>query len=259
MTAGDAETVSVSATPHERAAHALFMTTRHDELSESSATGNKLATPGALPTHMTADPHSTPHGTDPVHEPLDDRALLAAMANGDRSAAGPFYDRHGAVVYGLALHMTRERADAEDVVLDVFAQVWREASRFDVSRGSVMAWLTTITRTRALDHLRARQRRDEAEARASVFVDTPVAMGVAPASPTEALEHRERAAAVQAAMGALPRPQRQAIELAYFEGLTHHEVAATLQEPLGTIKTRIRLGLLKLRERLAGHAPEDGP
>lgn len=242
-----------------RAVHALLTQTRHDRLSVPLATGNKSPTPAALPRHMTADPHFTPHGTDRVQDPLDDRSLLAAMAAGDRSAAGPFYDRHGAVVYGLALHMTRERADAEDVVLDVFAQVWREASRFDATRGSVMAWLTTITRTRALDHLRARQRRDDAAERASVFVDTPVAMGTAPASPTDALEQSERVAAVQAAMGALPRPQRQAIELAYFEGLTHHEVAATLQEPLGTIKTRIRLGLLKLRERLAGHAPEDGP
>ncbi|MBL0891298.1 MAG: sigma-70 family RNA polymerase sigma factor [Gemmatimonadaceae bacterium] len=200
---------------------------------------------------MTADPHSPADTAS-----RSDVELLRAMAQGDTRAAAPFYDRHAALVFGLALRMTGQRADADDVVLDVFAQVWRDAARFDGTRGSVVAWLTTITRTRALDQLRARKRRDAAEERAVVLHDEPVAMGSAPDAPGEVLEAQERATAVRAALVSLPAPQRQAIELAFYQGLTHHEVAATLQEPLGTIKTRIRLGLLKLRERLAGHAPE---
>jgi RNA polymerase sigma-70 factor (ECF subfamily) len=213
--------------------------------------GNLTASSGDSPGHMTADPHTPAELT--THHDVE---LLAAMARGDRGAAAPFYDRHAALVYGLALRITGQPADADDVVCDVFAQVWRDATRFDGTRGSVVAWLTTITRTRALDHLRAKKRRDVAEERAASHSDEPVAMGSAPAEPAALLEAHERASAVQAALVTLPAPQREAIELAFYQGLTHHEVAATLQEPLGTIKTRIRLGLLKLRERLAGHAPE---
>lgn len=229
----------------------MTLTSTHPHPFFPSTFGNLTASSGDSPWHMTADPH-TPADL-PTHHDIE---LLAAMARGDRGAAAPFYDRHAALVYGLALRITGQRADADDVVCDVFAQVWRDAVRFDGTRGSVVAWLTTITRTRALDHLRSKKRRDVAEERAASHSDEPVAMGSAPAEPTALLEADERASAVQAALVTLPAPQRRAIELAFYQGLTHHEVAATLQEPLGTIKTRIRLGLLKLRERLAGHAPE---
>lgn len=186
----------------------------------------------------------------------DDLSLVAAMARGEERAASVLYDRHGAVMYGLALRMVTESADAEDVVLDAFAQAWRDASRYDTSRGSVLGWLTTIVRTRALDAIRARGRRAKMVDTAAATLDEPAAMSQGAPSPDRAVEERERAVAVSSALQALPDAQRRAIELAFFEGLTHQEVAERLREPLGTVKTRIRLGMLKLRDMLGGLAPE---
>ena len=159
-------------------------------------------------------------------------------------------------MYGLALRMVGEAADAEEVVLDAFAQAWREAGRYDTSRGSVLGWLTTIVRTRALDTIRARSRRAKMVDAASVRLDEPAAMGEPMPAPDRAAEESERAGAVSSALQLLPEQQRHAIELAFFEGLTHQEVAERLREPLGTVKTRIRLGMLKLRDMLGGLAPE---
>ncbi len=188
-------------------------------------------------------------------EPLDVQ-LIAEMAQGDERAASMLYDRHGAVMYGLALRMVGESADAEEVVLDAFAQAWRDAGRYDTSRGSVAGWLTTITRTRALDLIRARGRRAKMTDTATATLDEPAAMGSGFAAPDVQVQETERAVAVKSALDQLPIPQRQAIELAFFEGLTHHEVADRLSEPLGTVKTRIRLGMQKLRDALSGLAPE---
>lgn len=187
---------------------------------------------------------------------VDDVSLVQAMARGEERAAAALYDRHGAVMYGLALRMVGEPADAEDVVLDAFAQAWREASRFDGTRGSVLGWLTTIVRTRALDAIRARGRRTKMVESAAVRLDEPAAMSAGAPAPDRAVEDAERAVAVSSALQSLPEPQRRAIELAFFEGLTHQEVAERLREPLGTVKTRIRLGMLKLRDMLGGLAPE---
>jgi RNA polymerase sigma-70 factor (ECF subfamily) len=197
---------------------------------------------------------NTPPNAPSHHD--DDLAQIAAMARGEERAAGALYDRHGAVMYGLALRMLSEPADAEDIVLDAFAQAWRDASRFDSSRGSVLGWLTTIVRTRALDAIRARGRRVRMLDTATTELDAPAAMSEGPAAPDHAIEEHERAVAVGSALRSLPDPQRRAIELAFFEGLTHQEVAERLREPLGTVKTRIRLGMLKLREMLGGLAPE---
>ena len=185
-----------------------------------------------------------------------DVLLIAGMAQGDEGAASALYDRHGAVMYGLALRMVGESADAEDVVLDAFAQSWRDASRYDSARGSVAGWLTTITRTRALDLIRARGRRLKVTDAATATLDEPAAMGSGFAAPDVEVLETERAVAIKSALDQLPVPQRQAIELAFFEGLTHHEVADRLREPLGTVKTRIRLGMQKLRDALVGLAPE---
>ena len=181
----------------------------------------------------------------------DDVALIAAMARGDERAAAHIYDRHVAVVYGLSLRIVHEVADAEEVVIEVFAQAWREASRFDGTRGSVIGWLTTITRTRALDLIRSRQRRHRATDAASTMLDAPAAMSEGFRAPDASVEDSERASAVAEALRELPDAQRKAIELAFYEGLTHPEVAERLNEPLGTVKTRIRLGMLKLRDILA--------
>ena len=186
----------------------------------------------------------------------DDLARVAAMARGEESAASALYDRHSAVMYGLALRMVGEVADAEEVVLDAFAQAWRDASRYDTSRGTVVGWLTTITRTRALDLIRARGRRARMNDTVTTQLDEPAAMGEGFRSPDLQVDDADRASAVTSALGELPEAQRRAIELAFFEGLTHPEVAERLREPLGTVKTRIRLGMQKLRDMLAGMAPE---
>ena len=188
-------------------------------------------------------------------EPLDVQ-LIVIMAQGDERAASTLYDRHGAVMYGLALRVVGEPADAEEVVLDAFAQAWRDSSRYDASRGSVGGWLTTITRTRALDLIRARGRRSQVTETATATLDEPAAMGSGFTAPDVHVLETERAVAVKTALDQLPVPQRQAIELAFFEGLTHHEVADRLREPLGTVKTRIRLGMQKLRDALSGLGPE---
>lgn len=188
--------------------------------------------------------------------PLDDLPLIEAMMRGDQTAMSTLYDRYAPGVLGLALRITREQADAEDVVVDTFAQVWREASRFENQRGSVAAWLATIARSRALDLLRSRGRRrrlnDAAEAEASVSAP---AMGTVAPSPMSALLADERTRRVQTALATLPASQRAALELAYFEGLSQSEIAERLGEPLGTVKTRMRLGLRRLREVLAPLAP----
>lgn len=202
----------------------------------------------------------TGHGAAPAvpDAAAVDQALVAAMARGDDSAATQLYDRYSALVYGLALRVTGNPADAEEVVIETFAQAWREAGRFDGSKGSVAAWLTMMSRSRALDTVRARQRRANATESAGRETDVPVAMSQAVPAADVQLVDSERATAVTVALQALPVPQRRAIELAFFDGLTHPEVAERLREPLGTVKTRIRLGLHKLREALTRLDPEQG-
>jgi RNA polymerase sigma-70 factor (ECF subfamily) len=160
----------------------------------------------------------------------------------------------------VAYRIVGERADAEEVVLDAFAQAWREAPRFEASRGSVAGWLTMIARSRALDLVRARSRRDRiTTTAASARPDWPLAMGERGPDPAAGVDHVERRREVRQALESLSAPQREAIELAYYEGLSQSEIAERLQEPLGTVKTRIRLGMQKLREALRpfyfGHGP----
>ena len=176
-----------------------------------------------------------------------DHSAVARMAAGDQTALGEFYDRHGRAVYSLAFRILRDQRDAEEVVQDVFAQAWRESARYNTRRGSVMAWLMTLTRSRAVDRLRGRRSRPESAPGADPRAEITDAAALA----DEQLAWSVRADLVRAALDALPVLQRVAIELAFYEGLTHAEIAARLEEPLGTVKTRIRQGLLKLRERLA--------
>lgn len=168
------------------------------------------------------------------------------------------YDRFAPNLLGLALRITREQADAEEVVVDTFAQAWREASRFETGRGSVAAWLATIARSRALDTVRSRTRRgrlsDAAEAESAS--SAALAMGSAFASPVANVIANEQARRIRDALMELPDSQRAALDLAYFEGLSQTEIAERLGEPLGTVKTRVRLGLRKLRELLTALGPE---
>ena len=170
--------------------------------------------------------------------------LLGRVALRDREAFGSLYDQYAPLVFKLVLRMMRDRAEAEDLLQDVFLQVWRTAPSYDSRRGHPSAWLVTIARSRAIDRLRSaeyRRRRHETP-------DVEKVEGAADLRHEVSL--RESAAAVRDAVASLPEEQRRAIELAYFDGLTQSEVAQKLREPLGTVKTRIRLGMLKLREML---------
>lgn len=205
-------------------------------------------------------PQRWPMRKAPTSASSADHDLVARAAQGDEQAIGTLYNRYGGVLYALAYRVVGQRADAEDVVIEAFAQAWRDATRFEASRGSVAGWLTMITRTRALDVVRARARRDRITARAAA--DQPQrspAMGDWRADPSDSYDLAERRRQVQAALGTLSPPQRQAIELAFFEGLSQSEIAERLKEPLGTIKTRVRLGMQKLRESLRPFFFERGP
>lgn len=187
---------------------------------------------------------------------MTDDSLVRAMAQGDADAMARLYDRWSAALFGLALRITREKADAEEVMVDCFAQAWREAARFQADRGSVGAWLATIARSRALDLLRASGRRQRlVDSAQATSPGEAVGMGAHFASPSAHVEHDERSRRVRTALDALPPAQRAALELAYFEGLSQSEIADRLAEPLGTVKTRVRLGLRKLRELLAPFGP----
>jgi RNA polymerase sigma-70 factor (ECF subfamily) len=182
---------------------------------------------------------------DLARERSTDRGVVRRLADGDRSALADLYDRHSGVVYSLAYRIVGS-SEADDVVQDVFAQAWRQADRYDPDRASVAAWLLNMTRTRAIDRLRANRTRQR------LMVDeAPVA--IVPqqdADQEQGAIHAERASRVRAALDMLAGAQRQALELAYYAGLTHNEIAERLGEPLGTVKTRIRSALLKLRAAL---------
>lgn len=180
-----------------------------------------------------------------------DAELLTRLALGDERVLSELYDRHSATVYGLARAIVREPADAEEVVAEAFAQMWRTAGSFDPARGSALAWVTTIARTRALDLIRAQRRRarvlDDAVLTADDAIATAPAGGDTPDRNVERAEAREL---VRRSLAELPAPQRRILELAYFGGMSQSEIAEFLKEPLGTVKTRMRAGLEKLRTAL---------
>jgi RNA polymerase sigma-70 factor (ECF subfamily) len=182
---------------------------------------------------------------------LADAELLARAAGGDEPAVGLLFDRHARSMYAVAYRILRDPADADEVVVDAFTQAWREAARFDPRRGSVAAWLTVIARSRALDAARARARRTRlAEGAAREDADAVPGMGRAAAHTDAVADARERQARVAEALAHLAPAQRTAIELAFFEGLSHSEIAERLGEPLGTVKSRVRQGMLRLRDQL---------
>jgi RNA polymerase sigma-70 factor (ECF subfamily) len=165
-------------------------------------------------------------------------ALLRRLAAGEQAALGEFYDRFAGLVNAVALRILRDVPEAEDVVQEVFVQVWRQASRYDPGRGSPEAWVSTLARTRSIDRLRARvARRRPSNGDGQAVAVTPPA-------------HSADALAVRTALNELPADQRRVLELAYFEGLSQSEIAARLAQPLGTIKTRTRAAMMRLREAL---------
>jgi RNA polymerase sigma-70 factor (ECF subfamily) len=175
--------------------------------------------------------------------------LISEIARGDRDAFARFYDLHAALVHTFALRLVRERGEAEEVVQDVFVQAWRQAESYSPERGTPEAWLITMTRSRGIDKLRSRRRRDE--------MGRPAENPERLAEPV-VLESASGAAEARATLGGalsdLPVTQRSVLELAYFDGLTQSEIATRLGEPLGTVKTRMRSGLERLRGVLSARS-----
>lgn len=177
-----------------------------------------------------------------------DPALLANVAKGDQQAFSQLYDHSSTLLYTLAFRILGNHEEANDLLQDVYLEVWRKVVRYDVGRGTPIAWLITLTRSRAIDRLRSRNTRGH---NATVGLDTTASRvaDLGP-SPFETQADQELRMAVGNAMTILPPAQQQALELAYYEGLTHSEIAARLNQPLGTVKTRIKLGMSKLRDSL---------
>lgn len=178
-----------------------------------------------------------------------DPNLLARVVKGDQQAFSQLYDHSSTLLFTLAVRILGNHEEAAELLQDVYLEIWRKVSRYDVGRGNPIAWLVTLTKSRAIDRLRARTSRGyqaskslEAEAAAQVADHGP--------SPFETQADQELRIAVGEAVAGLPLAQQQAIELAYYEGLSHTEIASRLNQPLGTVKTRIKLGMSKLRDSL---------
>jgi RNA polymerase sigma-70 factor (ECF subfamily) len=189
-------------------------------------------------------------GTAETRREDEDAELIRRVARGDREAFASVYDRYSRPLFAIALRVLNDAREAEDIVHDVFIALWNKAGDFESDRGTAFGWCVTLTRNRAIDRVRARKRRGELlaeSAPADLGYDENQAEN---ADSGDMLWQKEKAAVVRQALESLPVEQRAALQLAYFGGLTQQEIAAKLSEPLGTVKARIRRGLLKLRELL---------
>ncbi|MEJ7618007.1 MAG: sigma-70 family RNA polymerase sigma factor [Pyrinomonadaceae bacterium] len=169
---------------------------------------------------------------------------MRAVARGDEQAFADLYDRYSSILFGLLLRILNGRAEAEDVLQEVFIQVWQKAGDFNEDRGRAFTWLVTLARSRAIDRLRATESRDRTAVRAArETIEGEI-------NADEEAIRSEEGAFVRSALAEIPAEQKRTLVLAYFEGLTQSEIASRLNEPLGTVKTRTRAGLTKLRELL---------
>ncbi|HEX6576375.1 MAG TPA: sigma-70 family RNA polymerase sigma factor [Gemmatimonadaceae bacterium] len=180
----------------------------------------------------------------------DDVALIRRMVEADETALGALYDRWVRSLYSLVLHLLKDPDEAEDVVEETFWQAWKKAGSYEPSKGAVSTWLLTIGRRKALDRIRARMRnREDPIENDRTFADLP-SQSADPSMDAEGSELREK---VRAALRELPDEQREVLELGYFSGLSQSEIAEATGQPLGTVKTRMRLAMQKLREPLSIH------
>jgi RNA polymerase sigma-70 factor, ECF subfamily len=173
-----------------------------------------------------------------VSNQKDEAALITRIRAGDESAMADLYDRYSGIVYGVALRVLANTSAAEDVVQEVFLQLWRNPQAFDADRGKLAPWLAVIARNRAIDLLRKRPMEDDID-------ELPISTGV---DLEDEASQRLAISKVRSVLGQLPADQRRLLEMAFFEGLTHTEIASKTGEPLGTVKTRIRSGLVALRK-----------
>jgi RNA polymerase sigma-70 factor (ECF subfamily) len=188
----------------------------------------------------------TEDAAEPSGRDQDWIGLIARIATGDQQAMSLLYNGTSRLIFGLILRIIGDRSLAEEVLLDVYAQVWRQAERYDTSRGAALGWITTIARSRAIDRLRSERHNLQQDELNEATVSEPSRA----ANPETATAMAEMSSIVRAALDSLPPEQREVIELSYYSGYTQTEIAAKLGQPLGTIKTRTRLGMIKLREVL---------
>jgi RNA polymerase sigma-70 factor (ECF subfamily) len=192
-------------------------------------------------------------GADPIAD--DDFALMDAVSSRDQGALSLLYDRHASAVLGMCMRILKDRSEAEEVAGDVFIEVWDRAARYDPTRGHPVAYLLSLARSRAIDRLRTRTRRERIFLDADPRSSEPGASrrpveAVADGTPFADARTEEMRAHLERAMSGLKPEQKRTLILAYFDGMSHSEIASALGEPLGTVKTRIRQGLLRLRESL---------
>jgi RNA polymerase sigma-70 factor (ECF subfamily) len=193
-----------------------------------------------IPSNPNPLPRRTPD-SDSDLAALDDAALLLAVERGDEAALSEVFRRYGNVVFSVALRVLHDRGQAEDVMQEILLQLWRKPRAFERGRGSLGAWLLVVTRNRAIDLLRKRKYSDSVD---DVVLASPVNL----ASEAERNHMMEK---VRAILTQLPAEQRKSLELAYFEGMSHSEIATATGDALGTVKTRIRLALISLRKALS--------
>jgi len=179
----------------------------------------------------------------------DAASLMGRMAAGDERALGEVFDLHARQVHAICLRVLREPADAEEVMQEIFLELWRRPERFDARRGSLRAYLSQLARSRAIDRLRQHRRRSEVMRMADGAFEVGV-VPAAPRAPDGSTQLAEQRRDVRAALMVLPESQRTALMLSYFDGLSYREIAERSGEPIGTIKTRVRRALLRLREHL---------
>lgn len=189
----------------------------------------------------------------PASNAASDVELLRRVVDGDDVALGALYDRHAGLVFKLAIAIVGTEADAEEVTTDVFVHLWEKGREYDPARASVRGWLAVMTRTRSLDRLRSTGRRRAAHERAAAASAEGAAVEISTPEPADRRSYLSQLrGALDKALSALNPDQRRAIELAYFSGLTQSEIADRLGEPIGTVKTRIRDGMARLRRRTVG-------
>ncbi len=187
------------------------------------------------------------------HAADDEKALMRRVANGDEAAFEALYDRYSRLLYSIVLSVVKHPPEAQDMLQELFLHIWNQAKNFDAGRGNVYSWLVTMTRNRAIDRIRSKGFRERQQESSNDEAMMLIADGdISPLDSITLTEERNR---IHSALAQIPAEQRDALMLAYFQGYTQSEIAELLETPLGTIKTRMRQGLIKLSSLLSGALP----